>query len=213
MVDFQSREPRTRGDDEDSDEGEPEADAGEAQAETERAKQSEPGGEPLSYAVVTVTGTRSLSEDTQGDTAVEIIEDAGGTVTTRDLINATYDGVQSTITTLTKRDDVDAVVTIGGTGVEPSDVTIEAVDRLFDKRLPGFGELFRRQAYDDHGTGIIGTRTAAGVIAGTPVFSIPGTIDGVVLATEDIIVEEAESLAEAAGVPQEDADEESRQQS
>lgn len=204
MVDFQSRDSRTRNDEdepEDDEETEGEADSvGETESSEETARSTPPTrtGARLAYAIVTVTGERSISEDTQGDTVVEIIEDAGETVTSRDLINASYDSVQSSVTTLAKRDDVDVVVSIGGTGVEPADVTVEALNPLFDKRLPGFGQLFRRLAYDDHGTGVVGSRVTAGIVADTPVFAVPGTIDGAILATEEIIVPEARTLTEAA---------------
>jgi len=207
MVDFQSREPRTRDDDSESEESAEGADEPEnapdeaAETVSETGPETDEPAESLAYAVVTVSGQRSLSEDTQGDTVVEIIENAGAHVTTRDLINASYDGVQSTVTTLAKRDDVDAIVTIGGTGVEPADVTVEAMEPLFDKRLPGFGELFRRLAAADHGSSVVGTRATAGIVAATPVFAVPGTIGGAVLATEDIIVPEAGQLAAAAKPP------------
>lgn len=204
MVDFQSRTSRTRDDNEDdpeeeeetgtsSDEGS-ESEEGTPDSETTEERTDDASSGSLSYAIVTVTGQRSFTEDTQGDTAVESIEGAGNTVTTRDLIQPSYDGVQSTLTTLAKRDDVDVVIAIGGTGIEPTDVTVEALDALVEKRLPGFGELFRRLAYEDRGTEVVGTRTTAGVIAGTPVFSIPGTIDGVVLAVEEIILPESPQL-------------------
>lgn len=208
MVDFQSRarnddEPEADDETESSEETVPDetgSSEGTEPGEAETDRESPPTGTDtaLAYAIVTVTGQRSINEDTQGDTVVEILEDAGETVTSRDLINATYDSVQSSITTLAKREDVDVIVTIGGTGVEPGDVTVEALDPLFDRRLPGFGELFRRLAYDDHGTGVVGSRVTAGIVAGVPVFAVPGTIDGAILATEQIIVPEARALAEAA---------------
>lgn len=205
MVDFQSREPRTRTDDADENEDEATTETESApgktddspEAETERDETPIKEDSSISYAIVTITGKRSVSEDTQGDTVVEILEDSGAVVSTRDLINSSFDGVQSTVTTLAERGDVDVVITIGGTGVEPSDVSIEALNPLFDKNLPGFGELFRRLSYDDHGSAVIGTRTTAGVVAGVPVFALPGTIDGVVRGTEEIIVPEAESLVRA----------------
>ena len=195
MVDFQSREPRTQTDDEPEDdepEEEPEADSeGEQTEQSATTTKAEDG---LAYAVVTVTSDRSMAEDTQGDAVVEVLEDAGETVVTRDLIQPSYDGIQSTLTTLAERRDVDAVITIGGTGVEPDDVTIDALDRLYEKRLPGFGELFRQLTYDQHGTAVVGTRTTAGIVDGAPIFSVPGSIDGAILATEDIIIPEAPSL-------------------
>lgn len=206
MVDFQSRTPRTRDDEDDEDEDE----TGEVEetAETARAAGEEESptvetpemsrlteDDPLSYAVITVTEGRTTAEDAQGDAVIELLENAGETVATRDLIPPSFDGVQSRLVTLAKRDDVDALITIGGTGVEPSDVTVDAVDPLFDKQLPGFGELFRLLAHDTRGAEIIGTRTTAGIIGGTPVFILPGTIDGATLATEELILPEAWSLA------------------
>ena len=205
MVDFQSREPRTRTDDADENEDEAATESksesseidDSPEAETERAETPPQADSSISYAIVTITGKRSVSEDTQGDTVVEILEDSGAVVSTRDLINSSFDGVQSTVATLAERGDVDVIITIGGTGIEPSDVSIEALEPLFDKKLPGFGELFRRLTYDDHGTAVIGTRTTAGVVAGVPVFALPGTVDGVVRGAEEIIVPEAESLVRA----------------
>ncbi|MEF8821865.1 MAG: molybdopterin-binding protein [Halovenus sp.] len=199
MVDFQSRD-TTRGTEAaETDEEEPpdepasadeSADSQSATAETpEQIDLSE-----LCYAIVTVADDRSIAEDAQGDVVVEAIEEDDGTVTTRDLIQPSYDSVQSTTTRLTDRDDVDVVVVIGGTGIEPDDVTVEAVEPLFSKQLPGFGELFRLLAHEDKGTAIVGTRTTAGVIDNVPVFAVPGTIDGALLATDEIILPEAQSL-------------------
>jgi len=199
MVDFQSRD-TTRGTDADeTDEDEPpdEPEPAEASPDTQSPTEERTGQIDLSelcYAVVTVAGDRSIAEDAQGDVVVEAIEADDGTVTTRDLIQPSYDGVQSTMTRLTDRDDVDAVVTIGGTGVEPDDVTIDALEPLFDKQLPGFGELFRMLAHEDKGSAVVGTRTTAGIIDDVTVFAVPGTIDGALLATDEIILPEARSL-------------------
>jgi molybdenum cofactor biosynthesis protein B len=207
MVDFQSREPRTREDD-DTDEPEPddaEADSADSEQSPPSAENEQPTAdtepdESIAYAVVTVTGDRSIAKDTQGDAIVELLEEAGATVTTRDLIQPSYDGIQTVLTTLAERRDVDAVITIGGTGVEPDDVTVDALDRLFEKRLPGFGELLRRLAYDQKGTTVVGTRSTAGIVDGAPVFAVPGTIKGAVLATEEIVIPEAPGLVEQASI-------------
>lgn len=206
MVDFQSREPRTRTDEDDSDSEPAETESEPTDEQTDEAASEAETDEQVAYAVVTVTAERSIGEDTQGDTVVEVLEESGATVVTRDLIQPSYDGIQSTLTTLAERRDVDAVITIGGTGVEPDDVTIDALDRLFEKRLPGFGELLRRLAYDQHGTAVVGTRSTAGVIDGAPVFAVPGTIDGAILATEDIIIPEAPALVDDASIQNPDPD-------
>ncbi|PSQ46609.1 molybdenum cofactor biosynthesis protein B [Halobacteriales archaeon SW_7_65_23] len=214
MVDFQSRDTR-RGigddDEDDEEEPEPEAEPDEPDDEAAPAKTDSPAEEPpaeaaapttddgtTAYAVVTVTDERSLSEDTQGDVVVSAIEEGGGGIVTRDLVRPGYDGLQTTITTLAGRRDVDVVVTIGGTGVEPDDVTVDALETLLDKHLSGFGELFRLLAHETEGTAVVGTRTTAGIIESTPVFAVPGTVEGARTAVSEVVVEEAPHLAEDA---------------
>jgi len=84
-------------------------------------------------------------------------------------------------------------------------VTIEATEPLFDKRLPGFGELFRSLSREEIGTKVVGTRATAGIVDGAPVFCLPGSENAVRLGTESIIVEEAPHLA---GLARRDEDEE-----
>jgi molybdenum cofactor biosynthesis protein B len=202
MVDFQSREPRTRDEDDTEDTAEEPTDSepSESSEESTQTTADTESEESIAYAVVTVTADRAIADDTQGDAIVEVLEQAGATITTRDLIQPSYDGIQSTLTTLAERRDVDAIITIGGTGVEPDDLTVDALDRLFEKRLPGFGELLRRLAYDKHGTAVVGTHTTAGVLAGAPIFAVPGRIDGAVLAVEEIVVPEAPSIVDDASI-------------
>jgi len=205
MVDFQSRDTNRGFDDEDDAESEPD-DAAEARGE--ETDDGESGGdhahdhdhhahdvESLGAAVVTVSSSRSLSDDPAGDAVVAAFEDAGHGVVSRDLIGDDYDGVQGSVDALVRRDDVDVVVTTGGTGVTPDDVTVEAVEPLLDKELPGFGELFRSLSYEEIGTKIVGTRATAGVAEATPVFCLPGSEAAARLGAEEIVVEEAGHLA------------------
>ena len=106
----------------------------------------------LGVAIVTVSTSRTLDDDPAGDAIEGAVTGASHEVTTRELIDDDYDGVQQAVNTLSRRKDVHVVVTTGGTGVTPDDVTIEAVRPLFGKELPGFGELFRRLSYDEIGT-------------------------------------------------------------
>jgi molybdenum cofactor biosynthesis protein B len=159
--------------------------------------------ETLGVAVLTVTSSRSLDDDPAGDAIAARFEDADHEITTRDLVGDEYDTVQSALSALTKRDDVDVVVSTGGTGVTPDDVTVEAADRLFAKRLPGFGELFRRQSYDEVGVMVVATRATAGIVDGTPVFCLPGSENAARLGA-DIAVEVAGHLA---GLARRDEDE------
>ncbi|SFR55209.1 MogA/MoaB family molybdenum cofactor biosynthesis protein [Halogeometricum limi] len=151
--------------------------------------------ESLGVGVVTVSSSRSIDDDAAGDAIVEGFEDAGHSVSVRELVADDFDGIQSTVNRLVDRDDVDAVVTTGGTGVTPDDVTVEAVDDLTEKALPGFGELFRRLSYDEVGTRIVGTRATAGIVHDTPVFCLPGSENAARLGTDEILVAEAPHLA------------------
>jgi molybdenum cofactor biosynthesis protein B len=152
----------------------------------------------LGVAVLTVSSSRSLEEDAGGDRIVEALENAGHGVTTRDLVPDDYDKVQGTVERFVDRDDTDIVITTGGTGVTPDDVTVEAVEPLLGKELPGFGELFRRRSYDEIGTMVVATRATAGVADGVPVFCIPGSENAAALGVE-LIVASAGHLAGLAG--------------
>jgi molybdenum cofactor biosynthesis protein B len=151
--------------------------------------------EDLGVAILTVSTSRSLDDDPAGDAVAEVVEADGHAVVTRELVPDDYDRVQDTVDRFVDREDTDCVVTTGGTGVTPDDVTLEAVDPLFDKRLPGFGELFRRLSYDEIGTKVVGTRAVAGVADGVPVFCLPGSENAARLGTGDIVIEEAPHLA------------------
>jgi molybdenum cofactor biosynthesis protein B len=153
----------------------------------------------LGVAVLTVSSSRSLDNDPAGDAIADIVEGAGHEVSIRELVQDEYDGVQDAINRFVDRDDTDCVISTGGTGVTPDDVTVEAVDPLFDKRLPGFGELFRTLSYEDIGAKVVGTRAVAGVADGVPVFCLPGSENAARLGTGDIIIEEAPHLAGLAG--------------
>ncbi|WP_248895989.1 MogA/MoaB family molybdenum cofactor biosynthesis protein [Haloplanus halobius] len=144
--------------------------------------------ETVGAAVVTVSSSRTLDDDPAGDAIAAAFEAAGHELVVRELAGDDYDHVQSTLRTLARRDDVDAVVSTGGTGVTPDDVTVEAARPLFEKTLPGFGELFRRLSYDDIGVRVVGTRAVAGIVAGTPVFCLPGSENAATLGAEEVVV-------------------------
>jgi molybdenum cofactor biosynthesis protein B len=201
MVDFQSRD-TGRGTDAEDDGTDAETDG----TESEHGAHGHGGHDhedhdhhahdkrDLGVAVVTVSSSRTRETDPSGERIQSAVEAAGHEVVSRDVIRDDHDGVQNAIDALAGRSDVDCVVTTGGTGVTPDDVTIEAVTPLFDKELPGFGELFRRLSYDDIGTKVVGTRATAGIDGDTAVFCLPGSEDAARLGTEEIIVEEAPHL-------------------
>ncbi|EMA44076.1 MogA/MoaB family molybdenum cofactor biosynthesis protein [Halococcus saccharolyticus] len=162
---------------------------------------------PIGVGVVTVSTSRTLEDDPAGDAITAAIEDTDHEVATRELVDDDHDGIQGSVDALVGREDVDCVVTTGGTGVTPDDVTIEAVRPLFGKELPGFGELFRALSREEIGTRVVATRATAGVVDrsssgggtedagnGVPVFCLPGSEDAARLGV-DIVIEEAPHLA------------------
>ena len=153
----------------------------------------------VAAAVVTVSSSRSTDEDPAGDYVAAAFEEAGHEVAVRELIPDDYDSVQGTVDRLARRKDTDVVVTTGGTGVTPDDVTPEAVRGLFAKRLPGFGELFRRLSYEEVGTRTVGSRATAGVVSATPVFCLPGSENAVRLGVDEVVLPEVGHLAGLAG--------------
>ena len=173
--------------------------------------------ETVGVGVVTVSSTRTVEDDPAGDTIIEVFQEEGHELAVRELVRDDLDGIQSTVDRLVEREDVDVVVTTGGTGVTPDDATIDAVRPVLRTELPGFGELFRRLSYEEIGTRIIGTRSLAGVARGVPVFCLPGSENAARLGTEEIIVPEVPHLAglarrdqeqEADGAAEEEASDE-----
>lgn len=166
----------------------------EADADHEQAHHHGDRADEMGVAVATVSTTRSVEDDHSGDAIIAIVEAAGFDVVTREVIPDDYDAIQRSVDALTRREDVDVIITNGGTGVTPDDVTVEAAGALFEKRLPGFGELFRRLSFEDIGTRTVGSRATAGIADSVVVFCLPGSPDAVRLGTESIIVEVAPHL-------------------
>ena len=155
----------------------------------------------VGVGVVTVSSSRSLDDDPSGDAIAAAFEADGHEVVTRELVRDDYDRVQAIVNRLVGRDDVNVVVTTGGTGVTPDDRTVEAVRPLLEKRLPGFGELFRRRYHESVGTDVIATRATAGIVDGTPVFCLPGSVEAARLGTSEIVAEQVGRLSEPGDDP------------
>ena len=140
-------------------------------------------------------GDHGHDEHPSGDLVVELFEDAGHDIAARELVSDDHDLIQGTVNDLVDREPVDVVVTTGGTGVTPDDVTPEAVEPLFDKPLPGFGELFRQLSYEEIGTMVVATRAIGGIVEDVPVFTLPGSTNAVQLGVEEIVLPEVGHLA------------------
>lgn len=161
--------------------------------------------DPLYVAVVTVSTSRydehnpadalSTIDDPGGDTAVATFESAGHRVTAHALVPDDADRIEDLLESLLTRQDVDTIITTGGTGVTADDVTPDAVQATIDRRLRGFGELFRMLSYEEVGTRAMASRALAGIADGVPIFCLPGSKSAVELATETLIVPETPHLA------------------
>jgi len=128
------------------------------------------------------------AEDVSGRIAIDLLENAGHKVHSYALISDETESITGAITTVLG--DVDAIITTGGTGLAVRDVTIEAVQQLLEKEIPGFGELFRRISYDEIGSSAMLTRAASGIIDRTAIFCLPGSPSAVKLAMETLILPE-----------------------
>jgi molybdenum cofactor biosynthesis protein B len=140
--------------------------------------------------VLTVSDSRTLDTDASGAAIAEHLVAAGFTVIGRDLLPDDPERVRSLVADLAARDDVQVVITTGGTGITSRDSTYEAVVALFSKTLPGFGELFRMLSYQEIGAAAMLSRATAGVIGRTAVFVLPGSPEAVSLAATKLILPE-----------------------
>ena len=130
---------------------------------------------PVHIAILTISDSRTAADDRSGDTLVARVEAAGHEVVGRSLVPDDIARIQATVTRWIEDEQVDVVLTTGGTGVTGRDVTPEAVEALFDKAIPGFGELFRHLSYGLIGTSTIQSRATGGVAGGTYIFALPGS--------------------------------------
>lgn len=130
---------------------------------------------PVGIAVLTVSDTRSLSDDKSGDTLVARIEEAGHRLVARAIVKDDKTAIRDQVESWTKTPEVDVVITTGGTGFTGRDVTPEALEPLFEKRMDGFSEVFHRISYDKIGTSTIQSRATGGVANATFIFVLPGS--------------------------------------
>jgi molybdenum cofactor biosynthesis protein B len=144
-------------------------------------------------AVITVSDTRTLETDTSGVEITRQLQDAGHRVVERTVVPD-----EPARLTLVLRHwlaaEVDAVILNGGTGISVRDGTVEVVEQFLDRRLPGFGELFRVLSFQDVGAAAMLSRATGGIACGKVVFALPGSKAAVGLAMEKLIVPELPHL-------------------
>jgi len=144
----------------------------------------------LVFAVVTVSDSRTFETDESGGMAEDILRKEGHEVCRRLIARNDEDEIRSIIEGLLNSREVDVILTIGGTGLSTRDVTVETVSKTVEKRIEGFGELFRFLSYSEIGTAAMLTRAFAGVAKGKILICLPGSRNAVELAMRKLILPE-----------------------
>jgi len=148
---------------------------------------------PVRIAILTVSDSRTLADDRSGDTLVERLESAGHILADRAIITDDVAAIAAQLTRWIHDPEVDCVISTGGTGVTGRDVTPEAFDRVCEKKIEGFGELFRWLSFQTIGTSTIQSRATAGVARGTYLFALPGSTGACRDGWDQILVHQLDS--------------------
>jgi molybdenum cofactor biosynthesis protein B len=135
--------------------------------------------QPVRIAVLTVSDTRTAADDRSGNKLVSLLTDAGHILAERAIVRDDVDAIVARLHAWIDQEEVDCIVSTGGTGVTGRDVTPDALARLGGKDIPGFGELFRYLSFAKIGTSTIQSRACAVVVRGTYVFALPGSTGAV----------------------------------
>jgi molybdenum cofactor biosynthesis protein B len=146
--------------------------------------------ERVRVAVLTISDTRTPETDTGGNAIVELMREAGHEVSRREIVEDDAPRIEVVLQEFLTDTSVDAVITTGGTGISARDTTYEVVSRLIDKKLDGFGELFRMLSYEEIGAAAILSRAVAGASGAKFVACLPGSTNAVRLAMEKLLVPE-----------------------
>ena len=154
---------------------------------TDQIAHGQAGFVPIAIAVLTLSDTRTLSNDSSGDFLVQAIASAGHNVIERALLPDNRYQIRAKISAWISDPAVDVIVCTGGTGFTGRDSTVEAIQPLLDKEMPGFGEVFRALSYTEIGSSALQSRAFAGVANGTFVFALPGSSGACRLAWNQLI--------------------------
>jgi molybdenum cofactor biosynthesis protein B len=148
---------------------------------------------PVNIAVLTVSDTRSAANDSSGDTLVARIAGAGHRVAARAIEKDDTAAIEAVLRGWIADPGVDVVITTGATGITGRDVTPEAFEHVMEKRIEGFGELFRMLSYQKIGTSTMQSRAIGGVAGGTYLFALPGSTGAVKDGWDDILVSQLDN--------------------
>lgn len=151
-------------------------------------------GQSARCAVLTISDTRTAETDKGGALVRDHLTSAGHAVAHITIVPDEAAAIEGALRQWIDAGDLDIIITTGGTGIARRDTTIEVVERLLDKKLEGFGELFRMLSYEDVGAAAMLSRAVAGLAGETLLFALPGSTGAVKLAMEKLIVPELPHL-------------------
>ncbi len=155
----------------------------------------------LGFAVITISDTRDAATDRGGPFLVEALVAAGHRVARRAIVKDEAAEIEREVRAAVAQPDVDLVLTTGGTGIAPRDVTYPTLQRLFESDIPGFGELFRALSLREIGSATILSRATAGILERKVILALPGSPKALGLAMREIVLPEAGHLAAQARGP------------
>lgn len=149
--------------------------------------------EPLAVAVLTVSDTRTAETDTSGDLLVARVQEAGHSLAARQIVKDDIYQLRKVVSDWIADEDIQVILTTGGTGFSGRDSTPEALSVLFDKTIEGFGELFRQISVEDIGTSTVQSRCLAGLANRTVIFCLPGSNNACATGWDRIIREQLDA--------------------
>ena len=145
---------------------------------------------PVNIAVLTVSDTRVLETDKSGDILVERIKAANHKLTNREIVKDDKNEIKKILAEWIQVENIDVIITTGGTGLTGRDITPEALKGIADKEIPGFGELFRAVSFEEIGTSSLQSRSLAGVANGTYIFCLPGSTNACATGWDTLIAKQ-----------------------
>jgi molybdopterin adenylyltransferase len=163
-------------------------------SESTAAHRAAASGQSARFAVLTVSDTRTLDTDTGGAAIVTSLEAAGHQLVARAIVRDEAPDIERQLRAWLAGENLDVIVSTGGTGISSRDTTIEIVERLLSKPLPGFGELFRFLSWDQVGSAALLSRATGGLAGETLLFALPGSLAAVRLGLEKLLVPELPHL-------------------
>jgi molybdenum cofactor biosynthesis protein B len=148
----------------------------------------------INCSVITVSDTRNPKTDKSGQLIQQLLQDSNHQIQDYVILKDEPDEITKTVKNWGQRSDIDVIILTGGTGIAPRDTTYDSIEKLLEKTLPGFGELFRFLSYQEIGSRAMASRAVAGTFQGKLIFSLPGSSHAVRLAMNALILPELSHL-------------------